>query len=98
MINRNYSNSYWLDDIRPCLTFAMRGVIHLVLSISSKEIEDFHSGVHGGAVSEPMIDLVQLLSKFTDDSGGIMIPGFYESVRDEVPEHEQAIYGELKKQ
>ena len=38
----------------------MRGVLHATLEISSG-ISDAHSGVDGGAVAEPMFDMVRVL-------------------------------------
>lgn len=73
------SNSYWLNDKVPCLTYGLRGVIHATVEISS-ERPDSHSGVNGGSIQEPMSDLVNLLSSLTD-KGRITIKGFYDDVR-----------------
>lgn len=75
------SNSYWLDDHTPCLTYGMRGVIHAGISISSG-LPDRHSGMHGkSTMHEPLKDLTVLLSGLIDDRGNnARIPGFYERV------------------
>ena len=73
------SNSYWLNDEVPCLTYGLRGVIHATVEISSDR-PDSHSGVNGGSIQEPMSDLVNLLSSLTD-KGRIIIKGFYDDVR-----------------
>ena len=73
------SNSYWLDEETPCLTVGLRGVVRAKLSVSGDE-PDVHSGVEGGAVQEPMIDMVKLLSSLTDGDH-VTVPGFYDAVR-----------------
>lgn len=75
------SNSYWLDDHIPCLTYGMRGVIYASITISSG-LPDRHSGMHGKAtLHEPLKDLTVLLGGLVGDKGtNVMIPGFYEHV------------------
>jgi di- and tripeptidase len=82
------SNSYWLDDKTPCLNYGLRGVINASVTIESDR-PDLHSGVHGGVYREPTIDLVNLLAKLTCDKGRVLVPRFYESVRDINPDEEQ---------
>ncbi|KNZ59275.1 hypothetical protein VP01_176g6 [Puccinia sorghi] len=55
-----FSNSYWLDDETPCMTYGLRGVIHATVKVTSAQ-PDLHSGMHGGAVHEPVLDLVRIL-------------------------------------
>ncbi|CCG84084.1 protein of unknown function [Taphrina deformans PYCC 5710] len=89
------SNSYWLDDNVPCITYGLRGVIHASVTVSNR-LPDLHSGMEGGSVREPTIDLVNLLSKLTDDTGSILIPEFYLPVR-KVGENERNFYEEIAK-
>ncbi|CDK24191.1 unnamed protein product [Kuraishia capsulata CBS 1993] len=74
------SNSYWLDDKTPCLNYGLRGVISVAIEVSS-DGPDKHSGVDGGVSREPTVDLINVLSKLTDDTGRVLIPGFYEPVK-----------------
>jgi di- and tripeptidase len=89
------SNSYWLDDDVPCLTYGLRGVIHANVEISSNR-PDSHSGVTGGAFREPMIDLVNLLACLTD-KGRITLKGFYDDVRKSTPAEEKLYEAITKK-
>lgn len=41
---------------------------------------NLHSGVDGGAVFEPMTDLVAVLGAISDADGRVAIPGFYEDI------------------
>ncbi|KAF9192737.1 hypothetical protein BGZ49_003381, partial [Haplosporangium sp. Z 27] len=84
------SNSYWLGEDIPCLTYGLRGVIHASLSINSKNV-DLHSGVDGGAVSEPLIDMVKVLSELVNPDKTARIPGFYDCIRP-LSCHEDALY------
>lgn len=76
-VSGNHSNSYWLGEDIPCLTYGLRGVIHSTLTISSKNV-DLHSGVDGGAVSEPLIDMVKVLSELVNSDRTAKIPGKHE--------------------
>ncbi|CAI2170153.1 187_t:CDS:10 [Funneliformis geosporum] len=84
------SNSYWLDDETPCLTYGLRGVIGATVEIFS-ENTDLHSGMQGGAVSEPLNDMIRILAKLMSDDNRILIPGFYDNVRPVTP-YEERLY------
>lgn len=74
------SNSYWLDEETPCLTVGLRGVVRATVSVGSGE-RDVHSGVEGGAIREPMVDMVKLLAQLTGQGEKVALPGFYDAVR-----------------
>lgn len=42
--------------------------------------KNLHSGVDGGAVNEPMIDLVNLFAGLIDKKGKVNINGFYDHI------------------
>ena len=74
------SNSYWLDDRMPCLTYGLRGVIRAKVQVESNH-PDLHSGVDGSAqLDESLKDLVRLLSTLLGKNGEVKIPGFYDPV------------------
>ncbi|KAG6811024.1 hypothetical protein H0H92_009327 [Tricholoma furcatifolium] len=79
------SNSTWIGEEEPCITYGLRGVVHCALSISS-DLPDLHSGLEGGAVVEPMFDMVRLLASLTDGKRRVQIPGFYDHVRPQTDE------------
>lgn len=85
------SNSTWISEERPCITYGMRGVIHCSIEIAN-ELPDLHSGVDGGAVSEPMIDMVNLLARLSRAQGKkqhVLVPGFYDEVQKQGLEEKQ---------
>ncbi|KAJ7688222.1 hypothetical protein B0H14DRAFT_3053338 [Mycena olivaceomarginata] len=81
-----------LEDT-PCITYGLRGVVHCSLEISSS-LPDLHSGIEGGAVVEPLLDMVQLLATLTDTQHQVRIPGFYDQVRQQTAA-EKALYQRL---
>ncbi|KAA1470627.1 CNDP dipeptidase [Dentipellis sp. KUC8613] len=87
------SDNYWLNSRTPCLTYGLRGLTYLKLTVSGPG-KDLHSGVFGRMVHEPMTDLIAIMSKLVDPSGKILIPGVDEMVPGPTPE-EQAIYEKL---
>lgn len=62
------ANSMWVGEDRPCLTYGMRGIIHLEVKIQGPK-RNLHSGVDGGAVVEPLNDLIGVLSTLVDARG-----------------------------
>lgn len=75
------ANSYWLDDEFPCLTYGLRGVIHVTIQVESDR-PDLHSGVDGShLIHETLKDLVALLATLTDPLGRVTVPGFYDPIR-----------------
>ena len=44
--------------------------------------KNLHSGVDGGAVHEPMIDLINTLSGIVDADGVVHIDGFYDNIKE----------------
>ncbi|QRW20092.1 Gly-Xaa carboxypeptidase [Rhizoctonia solani] len=86
------SNSFWIDDVTPCVTYGLRGVVHSSIEISS-ERPDVHSGVEGGAIVEPMIDMVKVLATLASGSK-VLIPSFYDKIRPQ-PEEERLLYEKI---
>lgn len=69
----------WLGRNRPCLTYGLRGMSYFTIEISGPS-RDLHSGLYGGAVHEPMTDLVHVMSKLVTPKGEILVPGIKEMV------------------
>eukprot|EP00123_Amoebidium_parasiticum_P016955 comp23657_c0_seq1/m.40423 comp23657_c0_seq1/g.40423 ORF comp23657_c0_seq1/g.40423 comp23657_c0_seq1/m.40423 type:complete len:1229 (-) comp23657_c0_seq1:226-3912(-) len=87
------SNNYWLSEEQPCLTWGMRGIINLEVTVSGPK-QNLHSGVDGGAVIEPISDLMGVLSSLVDVRGMVMIPGFYDKVRP-LSDEEKELYDQI---
>ncbi|TFK52694.1 Zn-dependent exopeptidase [Heliocybe sulcata] len=84
------SNSTWITEDPPCITYGLRGVVRCSIEIRSHR-PDVHSGVEGGAMVEPMLDMVKILATLMDDQRHVLIDGFYDHVRP-MTEDEQQLY------
>ncbi|KAH3686856.1 hypothetical protein WICPIJ_002183 [Wickerhamomyces pijperi] len=88
------SNSYWLDELTPCLNYGLRGVMSASIEICS-DGPDRHSGVDGGVSREPTVDLIKLLGKLIDDDGKVLIPGFYNPISEKLTAKEEQLYDDI---
>lgn len=68
----------------------MRGLICLVLEVTGPE-KNLHSGSDGGSFTEPMNNLVAVLSNLVDSNNMILVPGFYDDVKP-LDREEEALY------
>eukprot|EP00188_Purpureofilum_apyrenoidigerum_P002002 Plantae.Rhodophyta-Purpureofilum_apyrenoidigerum.ctg21753.p1 GENE.Plantae.Rhodophyta-Purpureofilum_apyrenoidigerum.ctg21753~~Plantae.Rhodophyta-Purpureofilum_apyrenoidigerum.ctg21753.p1 ORF type:complete len:487 (+),score=95.08 Plantae.Rhodophyta-Purpureofilum_apyrenoidigerum.ctg21753:34-1461(+) len=73
---------------RHCLTYGLRGVAEYEVVVSGPA-DNLHSGLYGGAVREPMHDLLKVLSSLTDVDGFISIPALQKMVRPVTEEEKQ---------
>lgn len=74
------SNTLWVGEERPCITYGMRGMITLSVEVRGPA-KDLHSGNEGGVFSEPLSDLSKVLASLVDSRNNICVPGFYSGVR-----------------
>jgi len=68
----------WAADV-PSMCTGMRGVTAAQIDLYGPE-HDLHSGSFGGAVSNPLHVLADLLAGLHDADGRITLPGFYDKV------------------
>ena len=61
------------------VTTALRGLVSLHLELHGPRT-DLHSGVHGGAVRNPIQALATLLATLHEADGSVNVPGFYDGV------------------
>lgn len=94
----------WTAD-EPNLVTGLKGLVGAEIKVIGP-ITDQHSGLHGGAIANPLMALSQLVSSMKDSNGKITINGFYDDVEDltdedrndiaRVPYDEDAYKEELK--
>jgi acetylornithine deacetylase/succinyl-diaminopimelate desuccinylase-like protein len=66
----------------PSLVYGLRGLAYMELDIRGPS-HDLHSGSYGGAVSNPLNALAHILGSLHDPATGrVLIPGFYDAVRE----------------
>jgi acetylornithine deacetylase/succinyl-diaminopimelate desuccinylase-like protein len=69
----------------PTLCVGLRGMIYTELEVRSAR-SDLHSGMYGGAAPNSFVSLAQILAKLKDETGHILIPGFYDDIIPPSPE------------
>ncbi|EIE27434.1 Zn-dependent exopeptidase [Coccomyxa subellipsoidea C-169] len=74
------SNTLWVGEEVPCLTYGMRGMIAAAVEVKGPA-RDLHSGNEGGVFNEPLADLMKVLASLVDSSNRILVPGFQALVR-----------------
>ena len=61
------------------VTTGLRGLTALEVKLVGPK-QDLHSGVHGGAILNPLQSLVQICSSLHEKSGRVAVSGFYDDV------------------
>jgi len=75
----------------PLVTTSLRGLLYEEVKITCAD-RDLHSGLFGGAAANPIRILSKIIAALHDDSGRVMVPGYY----DGVPELPAEIKADLK--
>ena len=66
---------------QPSLIYGLKGLCYMEIKVTGPN-RDLHSGTFGGAVTNPLNALCQIVAKLRDEkTGKILIPGFYDDVR-----------------
>lgn len=63
----------------PAITTGLRGLVYQELIVKGSN-RDLHSGIYGGAVTNPANALAKLIAGLHDDKGRVNLPGFYDDV------------------
>ncbi len=61
------------------ITTALRGLVDLEIKVRGPK-SDLHSGIHGGAVYNPLQALMEICAGLHNPDGSVNVPGFYEDV------------------
>jgi len=67
------------------ITYALRGLLYFDVRLHNSN-RDLHSGVYGGTLANPCVQLTRVLGKLFDDQNRVTIPGFYDDVAPLNPE------------
>ncbi|XP_020353452.1 beta-Ala-His dipeptidase [Oncorhynchus kisutch] len=86
------SDNVWATR-NPALTYGTRGSSYFFVEVDGPKL-DFHSGVYGGSIQEPMSDLIALLGSLLDHTGKILVPGVTDDVAP-LTEDERKLYDNI---
>jgi acetylornithine deacetylase/succinyl-diaminopimelate desuccinylase-like protein/molybdopterin-guanine dinucleotide biosynthesis protein A len=64
----------------PSICYGLRGLVYVQVDVQGPSV-DLHSGSFGGAVLNPANALARMLAGLQDETGKVLVPGFYENVR-----------------
>ena len=64
----------------PAVTYGLRGLVYFEIKVETAN-SDLHSGAYGGVAANPIQVLGEILAGLKDRSGRVLIPGFYDAVR-----------------
>ena len=74
------SDTSIIDNENPSITIGLRGLSYMEVELTGPN-RDLHSGTYGGAVNNPINELCKIISSLKDDKWKILIPGFYDDVK-----------------
>lgn len=74
----------------PAILHSLRGMTYIEVEVHGPS-DDLHSGLWGGAVHNPALALVEILSKLYHPDNTIAVPGFYDDVVPLTPEERTMI-------
>lgn len=63
----------------PMITHSLRGMTYIEVKVEGPH-DELHSGFYGGAVHNPALALVEILSRMFNPDHSIAVPGFYDDV------------------
>jgi acetylornithine deacetylase/succinyl-diaminopimelate desuccinylase-like protein len=77
----------------PSITTGLRGLAYWEIEVTSAA-RDLHSGIFGGAVANPVLELTKILAQLSNSEGKITIPDFYKDV-EVVSDYERTMIAQI---
>ncbi|HVS63221.1 MAG TPA: dipeptidase [Thermoanaerobaculia bacterium] len=75
------SDSSMYGPGQPSLLYGLKGLLYTEVRVVGPN-RDLHSGTFGGAVTNPLNALAEILARLRDpETGRVLVPGFYDDVR-----------------
>lgn len=75
------SDTGMISNEQPSIPVGLRGLCYLEVGAQGPN-RDLHSGIYGGAIANPAIELSNMIASLKDEKGRINIPGFYDKVQE----------------
>jgi len=83
------SDTGMLGPDQPAITYGVRGLAYTEVILHGPD-QDLHSGLWGGRVPNPINELTKVLSQLWDSDRRVVLPNFYDGVRELTKEERQA--------
>lgn len=83
------SDTNFYDENTPSVCYGLRGLVYVEVTLTGPSM-DLHSGLYGGAITNPVNALARLIADMHDQEGRVTIPGFYEPVTPLSPQEREA--------
>jgi acetylornithine deacetylase/succinyl-diaminopimelate desuccinylase-like protein len=74
----------------PAIYYGAKGLLAVVIDVNGPAT-DVHSGIYGGEIANPAQALCHIIDNLKDRYGKILLPGFYDRVREMTPEERHEI-------
>ncbi|UCC51254.1 MAG: dipeptidase [Anaerolineaceae bacterium] len=74
------SDTAMVNPNQPAIVYGLRGMVYMLMDLTGPA-HDLHSGSYGGGINNPLNVLGHIIARLKDESGFILIPGFYDKVR-----------------
>lgn len=87
------SDTSMLDEDTPSITTGLRGLAYWEIEVTGAN-RDLHSGIFGGAVANPIVELSKILAQLIDKKGRIQIPSFYDEI-EKISKKEQKLIAQI---
>jgi acetylornithine deacetylase/succinyl-diaminopimelate desuccinylase-like protein len=78
------SDTAMISKEQPAIVYGLRGMCYVLMDITGPS-HDLHSGSFGGGIDNPLNVLGHIIAKLKDENGRVLIPGFYDDVRELSP-------------
>ena len=75
------SDTHCLSEDLPVITYGLRGLVYFEITVRTLR-QDVHSGIYGGNVLNAAAELTKVLASLKNEDSKILIPGFYDKVRE----------------
>jgi len=73
------SDTTMISEEVPSINCGMRGLAYVEVKVTGPD-KDLHSGHYGGAVTNPLNALCEMIASLIDEKGKVTVKGFYDDV------------------
>ena len=84
------SDTHIVGKDQPSIVYSLRGMCYAFLDLTGPT-RDLHSGSYGGGVDNPLNAMAHIIAKLKREDGRVMVPGFYDRVRELSDEEQELI-------